>query len=78
MDKFKEKIEDIVKKVKDDKDFASKFKSDPTKAVEEVLDMDLPDDKINAIIEAVKVKLSNDNIKDAVNDIGGKIKGLFQ
>jgi hypothetical protein len=33
MDKLKEKINEIVKKVKEDKDFANNFKSDPIKAV---------------------------------------------
>ena len=77
MDKFKEKIEEIVSKIKSDDGFASKFKNDPVKAVEEVVGVDLPDDKINGIIDAVKAKLTGDNIKDTVSDIGDKIKGLF-
>jgi uncharacterized protein YpuA (DUF1002 family) len=77
MDNLKEKIEEIVAKIKSDDGFASKFKSDPVKAVEEVIGVDLPDDKINGVIDAVKAKLTGDNIKDTVSDIGDKIKGLF-
>ena len=70
---MKEKIEEIVKKVKDDKDFAEKFKSDPVKAVESVLGVDLPDDQINGIIEGVKAKINVDNVGGVVD----KVKGLF-
>lgn len=78
MDKLKAKIEEIVNKVKNDKDFASKFKSNPTATVEEVLGVDIPDDKVEAIIDGVKAKLSNDKIMDAAKDVGNTIKGLFK
>jgi uncharacterized protein YpuA (DUF1002 family) len=74
MDKLKEKIEEIVKKVKEDKDFAAKFKADPVKAVEGVIGIDLPDEQINKVVDAVKAKITTDNIKD----IGSKLKGLFK
>lgn len=70
---IKAKIEKIVNKVKNDKDFAAKFTSDPVKAVEGVLGIDLPDDQINALIEGVKSKISVDDIKDK---IGGLFDGL--
>lgn len=78
MDKLKAKIEEIVNKVKNDKDFASKFKSNPTEAVESILGIDIPDDKVEAIIDGVKAKLSNDKIMDAAKDVGNTIKGLFK
>ena len=70
---MKEKIEEIVKKVKEDEGFAEKFKSDPVKAVESVLGVDLPDDQINSIIEGVKAKINVDNASGLVD----KVKGLF-
>lgn len=72
MENIKEKIEEIVEKVKNDKDFAKKFKEEPIKALEEVIGIDLPDDKINEIIDAVKAKIKLDDSK-----IIDKIKGLF-
>ena len=72
MDNIKEKIEEIVEKVKNDKDFAEKFKEDPIKALEGVIGIDLPDEKINDIIDAVKAKIKLDDSK-----IIDKIKGLF-
>lgn len=70
---IKGKIEEIVDKVKSDKDFASKFKSDPIKAVESVIGMDLPDDQIKAVIEGVKAKVS----LDEAGGLLGSVKKLF-
>ena len=70
---IKNKIEEIVAKVKSDKKFASKFKENPIKAVESVLGIDLPDDQAKSIIDGVKAKLSLDK---AGGKLGG-IKNLF-
>ena len=67
---IKAKIEEVVNKVKSDEGFADKFKSEPVKAIEEVLGVDLPDDVINNVIDGVKAKIS-------LGDIGDKIGGLF-
>lgn len=67
MDEVKKKIEEIVKKVTTDKDFAKEFKKDPVTAVENVLGVDLPNDKINAIIDGVKAKMTVDTAKDMMN-----------
>lgn len=72
MENLKEKIEEIVNKVKSDPDFDEKFQENPVKALEEVMGIDLPDDKINEIITAVKTKINLDE-----SGILGKIKGLF-
>ena len=72
MENLKEKIEEIVEKVKNDPSFAKKFQEEPIKALEEVMGVDLPDDQINQILETVKAKVNLDN-----SGIMDKIKGLF-
>ena len=74
MDKLKKMINEIVDKVKNDKSFAKSFKSNPIKAVECVLGVDLPDDQIDKIIDGVKAKISLDNAGDALS----KLKGLLK
>lgn len=71
MEEIKKKVEEIVNKVKNDGDFADKFKSNPVEAVEGIVGVDLPDDQINNIVEMVKAKVNIDN------GVVGKIKGLF-
>ncbi len=74
---IKAKIEEVAAKIKSDDNFAAKFKSNPVKAVEDVLGVDLPDDVINKIIDGVKAKINVDDIADKVEDIKGKLGGLF-
>ncbi len=67
---IKEKIEEIVKKIKGDKDLTSKFQKNPTKTVEGLVGVDLPEDQLNAVVEGVKAKINLDGV-------AGKIGGLF-
>lgn len=73
MNDIKKKIDEIVDKVKNDKDFANKFKSNPIEAVESVIGVDLPDDQINKVVDAVKTKIKIDD-----SGIIGKVTGLFK
>ena len=68
---IKAKIEEIVEKVKNDKGFADKFKTQPVKAVEEVLGVDLPDETIEKVIDGVKAKVNLDSIGDKLGDLFG-------
>ncbi len=67
---IKAEIDKLVNKVKNDKDFGQKFKENPTKAVESVLGIDLPDEQVNKIISGIKAKIS-------IDDITGKLGGIF-
>lgn len=73
MDNIKEKIEEIVEKIKENDDLVDLFKKDPIKAVEKVLDVDLPDDLIEKIVDGVKAKMAVDDVKD----VFGALKKLF-
>lgn len=77
---LKAKIEDIVKKIKSDEDFANKFSKDPVKAVEDVLGVDLPEEKVQTLVEGVKAKLASDGAGDLIgkaSDMVGKAKKMF-
>lgn len=71
---FKEKAEEIVKKIKTDKNFKNNFEKNPAKAIESILDVDLPDEIVNKIIEIVKAKFT----ADTLSDITDKLSGLFE
>lgn len=70
---IKAKIEEIVKKIKSDKNLLSKFKDDPIKTVEGLIGVDLPDDIIEKIVEGVKAKITVDDVKGVL----GKLKGIL-
>ncbi len=68
---IKEKIEELVDKIKNDKDIKDKFESDPIGTVEGLIGIDLPNDKIEQLVDGIKAKL-------AVGAIGDKLGGLFK
>ena len=47
---IKAKIEELVEKIKSDKNLISKFKADPIKTVEELIGIDLPNDQIEKVV----------------------------
>ncbi len=74
---IKEKIEEIVEKIKSDKAIAAKFKADPIKTVEGLIGIDLPDDQIQKLVDGVKAKIDLDELGDRLGTIGNKLGGLF-
>lgn len=55
---IKEKLGDLTDKIKD-KDFQNDLKNNPTKAVEGLTGIDLPNDKIDKVVDAAKDKLGD-------------------
>lgn len=77
MDEIKEKIEEVVAKLKNDDKLMAQFKTEPVKALEKLLGVDLPDEMIDKIIDGVKAKLAAGDIADKVDDVKDAIGGLF-
>ena len=73
-----------AKTTKNDKNFAKKFMDDPVEALEGVLDVDLPDDQIEMIIDGIKAKIKLDSLEDLLDgkadlgDIAGKLGGFLK
>ena len=70
---IKEKIEEIVEKIKKNPDIKKDFEKDPVKAIEKLLGVELPDDIVEKVIDGVKAKIT----VDSVADIAGKLKKFF-
>ena len=82
MEEIKELIEKAIDKLKGDDNLLENFKKDPIKVVEKLLNVDLPDEKLEAIVEGIKAKLAIDDISDVADKLGlddvlGKLGGLF-
>ena len=70
---IKAKVEEVVNKVKSDDKFAEKFKSEPIKAVEDVIGVDLPDDVVKNVVDGVKAKINLGGVMDKIGGLfGGK------
>lgn len=71
---IKEKIEELVEKIKGDPDLKDNFMKEPIPTVEKLLGVNLPDDKIEPLIDGIKAKLEGGDLKDKLGDLVG---GLF-
>ncbi len=67
---IKEKVEELVEKIKSDPKLLANFKDEPVKTVEKLIGIDLPDDQIEKVVDMVKAKIDLDKL-------GGMLGGLF-
>ena len=68
---IKAKVEELVEKIRSDKDILTKFQKDPVAVVENLIGMDLPDDQIKKLADMVKAKIDLDKMGDALGMLGG-------
>lgn len=70
---IKELIEQAVELLTKNENLMENFKKDPIKTIEKLLNVDLPDDMLEAVVKGVKAKID----LDKVGDVLGKLGGLF-
>lgn len=70
---IEELVEKAVGALKGDGNLLDNFKENPIKTIEKILNIDLPDEILEKIADAVKAKINLDDAKDLL----GKVKGLF-
>ncbi len=68
---IKEKIEELVEKIKKNPAMLKKFKENPVKVVEELVGIDLPDELIEKVVDGVKAKITMDKVGDALGALSG-------
>ena len=68
---LKDKVDEVVDKIKADKNIAAKFQKDPVSTVEQLLGIDLPNDQLQTVVDAVKAKIDLDKVGDMVSALGG-------
>ncbi len=69
MDNIKEKIEEIVEKIKKDPNFKEDFMKDPEKALEKATGIDIPDGMVDKVVDGVKAKIAGDKLSGAMDSI---------
>ena len=70
-------ISEVLEQLSGNEELRRKFDVDPVKVLEKLLKVDLPDDQINAVIDAIKVKLKADDVAEAAGKLLGGLGGLF-
>ena len=69
---IKAKITELVDKIKNDPNLATKFQKNPVATVEGLLGIDLPDDQVQKIVDGIKAKISLDKLGGALGGLMGK------
>ena len=70
-------INDVLVKLNADDKLKQNFLDNPVKTLEKLTGIDLPDDKINAVIEGIKAKLNLEDLAEKAEGIFGALGGLF-
>jgi len=70
----KEQITKAVEKISSDKKLQEQFKTEPVKALESVLGVDLPDEIVEQVIQGVKAKLTVEKASDMFDSLKGFLK----
>ena len=70
-------INDAIAKLKADDNLLENFKNNPTKVLEKLVGVDLPDDKIDAVVKGIMAKLNIDDLADKAEGIMGALGGLL-
>ena len=65
-----DKIEDLVEKIKKGKTLLAQFQKDPVSVIEKLIGVDLPNDQLEKVVDAVKAKISMDKLGDAIGGLG--------
>ena len=64
---IKEIISDAVEKIIKDEKLQKQFMDEPVKALEKLLNVDLPDELIEKVIDGIKAKITVDKLADAAD-----------
>ena len=66
---IKATVTEIVNKLMADENLMKKWKRNPTSVLEEYIGIDLPDDQINPLVDAVEAKLKLDKLGDTLSGL---------
>ena len=70
-------INDAIAKLKADDNLLENFKNNPNTVLEKLVGVDLPDDKIDAVVKGIMAKLNIDDLAEKAEGIMGALGGLF-
>lgn len=70
-------INDVLAQLQGDNGLLAQFKANPTKTIEKLVGIDLPDEQIDAIVKGVMAKIDIEDVAKKATGIIGKLKSLF-
>ena len=75
---IKKTAHELFEKISGDKELQEAFLKDPIHTLEQKLGIDLPDEQIKGVVEAIKAKLNLGKLGSVVESVEDAIGGLFK
>ena len=69
---IKATVEELVKKITGDKELKAQFEKNPAAVIEKLVGVDLPDEQVNQLVEAIRAKLTMENVGNLLGGLFGK------
>ena len=69
---IKAKVEGLVKKITGDKELKAQFEKNPAAVIEKLVGVDLPDEQVNQLVEAIRAKLTMETVGNLLGGLFGK------
>ena len=71
-----DKVEDVVRDLKNDDDLREKFKKNPVKVLEDMTGLDLPDEKVKKVVKLIEAKIDDADVDDKLADLADKFDDI--
>lgn len=66
------KVEELVKKITSDKELRAKFDKNPAAVIEQLVGVDLPDEQVNQLVDAIRAKITAESVGNLLGGLLGK------
>lgn len=73
----KQIITETAEKLLKDEKLRKQFLNDPVKTLEKLLNIDLPNELLDPVVDGIKAKLTVDTVQDVLGDASNLLKKLF-
>ena len=67
-----EKVEELVEKITSSKELKAQFDKNPAAVMEKLVGVDLPDEQVNQLVDAIKAKITMDKVGNVLGGLFGK------
>ena len=70
-------INEVLEKLQGDDGLLAKFKAEPVKTLEGIIGIDLPDEKLDAVVKGIMAKINLDDVAEKAGGLFNALGGLF-
>lgn len=67
------KVDDVVRELKNNDELRAKFKDEPIETLEELTGLDLPDEKVEKVIDLIEAKIEDADVDEKIAALGDKL-----